>query len=102
MRRSIAIGLVLASFAGPVSAESHPSESHTRMSEGQYRHHIYRRRAASGVERIPVNSTALAPATQNWMSGPWFVPYPPGEGDADGLSRRPSDCNKGCIGGNPG
>ena len=26
----------------------------------------------------------------------------PGDGDDDGLSRDPDDCNKGCIGGNPG
>jgi hypothetical protein len=26
----------------------------------------------------------------------------PGDGDNDGLSRDPDDCNKGCIGGNPG
>jgi hypothetical protein len=32
-----------------------------------------------------------------------FSPYPhPGDGDSDGLSRNPDDCNKGCIGGNPG
>src|SRR6202021_802424 len=30
-------------------------------------------------------------------------PYPhPGDGDNDGLSRDPDDCNKGCIDGNPG
>jgi hypothetical protein len=96
MRRSIAVGLVLASFADPVLADSH-----TRL-EGPYRHHIYRRTASRGAERIAANSAALAPVTQNWMSGPWFVPYPPGKGHADGLSRRSRDCNKGCIGGNPG
>ena len=32
-----------------------------------------------------------------------FTPYPhTGEGDNDGLSRDPDDCNKGCIDGNPG
>jgi hypothetical protein len=32
-----------------------------------------------------------------------FRPYAnPGDGDDDGLSRDPDDCNKGCIGGNPG
>jgi hypothetical protein len=97
MRRSIAVGLVLASFAGPVLAESH-----TRVSEGQYRHHINRRSAAGGAERILLNPIAQAPATPHWMFSPMFVPYPPGVGDADGLSRRVRDCNKGCIGGNPG
>jgi len=32
-----------------------------------------------------------------------FTPYPhTGDGDNDGLSRDPDDCNKGCIDGNPG
>ena len=32
-----------------------------------------------------------------------FTPYPhTGDGDNDGLSRDPNDCNKGCIDGNPG
>jgi hypothetical protein len=32
-----------------------------------------------------------------------FKPYAhPGDGDNDGLSRDPDDCNKGCIDGNPG
>jgi hypothetical protein len=96
MRRLFAVGLVLTSFVSPVLAGSPIS------GEGQYRHHVYRRPAARGAERIAVNSTALAPVTQNWMTGPWFVPYPPGKGHADGLSRRSRDCNKGCIGGNPG
>ena len=30
----------------------------------------------------------------------WFgKPYPPGQGDVNGLSRNPNDCNMGCIGG---
>jgi hypothetical protein len=33
----------------------------------------------------------------------WGKPYAhPGDGDDDGLSRDPDDCNKGCIDGNPG
>ncbi len=31
-----------------------------------------------------------------------YGPYRNGQGDEDGLSRRINDCNKGCIGGNPG
>ena len=32
-----------------------------------------------------------------------FKPYAhPGDGDDDGLSRDPDECNKGCIDGNPG
>jgi hypothetical protein len=50
-----------------------------------------------------------APATTHKQSVPAAdsgnsaKPYAhPGDGDNDGLSRDPDDCNKGCIGGNPG
>jgi hypothetical protein len=42
---------------------------------------------------VPAPTTPLDPA---------FKPFPPGQGDSDGLSRDPDDCDKGCIGGNPG
>jgi hypothetical protein len=47
-----------------------------------------------------------APAAQNGnldrIRSP-LKPYPhSGDGDNDGLSRDPDDCNKGCIDGNPG
>jgi hypothetical protein len=46
-----------------------------------------------------------APAAENVPQGIHrpFTPYPhSGDGDNDGLSRDPDDCNKGCIDGNPG
>jgi hypothetical protein len=48
----------------------------------------------------------IAPAAENspqdTVHRP-FTPYPhTGDGDNDGLSRDPDDCNKGCIDGNPG
>ena len=33
-------------------------------------------------------------------SEPLLRPYPEGQGDTDGLSRNPDDCDRGCIGGN--
>jgi hypothetical protein len=53
-----------------------------------------------------VTHTAKAPTSQRQVpaakSG-WGKPYAhPGDGDDDGLSRDPDDCNKGCIDGNPG
>jgi hypothetical protein len=47
---------------------------------------------------------ATAPAPQAGAFGlalPHIAPYPDNQGDEDGLSRDPDDCNKGCIGGNP-
>jgi hypothetical protein len=76
--------------------------------------------AAAAVENAPVRhhrqherhhttqpaTSPPAPAAQNGnpdtIRSP-LTPYPhPGDGDNDGLSRDPDDCNKGCIGGNPG
>jgi len=69
-----------------------------------HHHHVYRHihRTTGPVEIVP-NASALAPAPhapQSWF--PYIAPYPPGQGDSDGLSRDINDCNKGCIGGNPG
>ena len=55
------------------------------------------------IRRRPLNIRARpsghrAPAVEE----PAFRPFRPGEGDTDGLSRDPDDCNMGCIGGNPG
>ncbi len=45
-----------------------------------------------------VNPFATPPRPLEW---PKIAPYPPGEGDTDGLSTNIDDCNKGCIGGQP-
>ena len=76
--------------------------------------------AAAAIENAPVRhhrhhhrhqttqpaTNSSAPAAQNGnldtIRSP-LKPYPhPGDGDNDGLSRDPDDCNKGCIDGNPG
>ena len=43
-----------------------------------------------------LNPFATPPRPLEW---PKIAPYPPGQGDTDGLSRNPDDCNKGCIDG---
>ncbi len=45
-----------------------------------------------------VNPFATPPRPLVW---PKIAPYPPGEGDTEGLSTNIDDCNKGCIGGQP-
>jgi hypothetical protein len=45
------------------------------------------------------------PAVQNHATppnGPALTPFRPGEGNTNGLSRDPENCDTGCIGGNPG
>ena len=51
----------------------------------------------AGAPQAPVAAT---PAPAAGQSG-FFKPYPPGQGDTDGLSRDPEDGDRGGIGGNP-
>jgi hypothetical protein len=69
-----------------------------------HHHHAYRHaRQIAPAEAIAPSATTRAP-----LLAPTPVrfratgPYPSGQGDEDGLSRHIGDCNKGCIGGNPG
>ena len=56
--------------------------------------------AAQPAKKPPV--PAVENSSQDTVHRP-FTPYPhTGDGDNDGLSRDPDDCNKGCIDGNPG
>jgi hypothetical protein len=56
--------------------------------------------ATQPAKKRPV--PAVQNSTQDTVHRP-FTPYPhTGDGDNDGLSRDPDDCNKGCIDGNPG
>ena len=57
------------------------------------RHHRHRHttQAPTSERRVPAAESG------------WGKPYAhPGDGDDDGLSRDPDDCNKGCIDGNSG
>jgi len=49
------------------------------------------------AEQAP-NGAAAPPFSWLTRFFPNVKPYPPGQGDADGLSRNIEDCNKGCIG----
>jgi hypothetical protein len=62
------------------------------------RHVLHAAPAPTSERRVP----AAESGSQNRFHSP-FTPYAhPGDGDNDGLSRDPDECNKGCIGGNPG
>ena len=64
---------------------------------------IHRHRAHARHAYAPFQTGRIAPRltpAQDFF--PHIAPYQPGQGDTDGLSRNPEDCNKGCIGGNPG
>jgi hypothetical protein len=84
------------SCAAVVSLSAAAGETSPRV-----RHHA--RHAPHHVSIVA--ASPLAPRTPNaapplsWLSQlfPNVKPYPPGTGDADGLSRNPDDCNKGCV-----
>ena len=86
---ALAVGVIL---AAPIAANAYDSATPT------YKHRVHADHAyrSTQTEKIEPGSTA-APSFF-----PTIAPYPPGQGDTDGLSRNPDDCNKGCIGGNPG
>jgi hypothetical protein len=60
-------------------------------------HHVRGLAGATLPQHAP-NTGALAPFSWLTQLFPNVKPYPPGQGDADGLSRNIDDCNKGCIG----
>ena len=83
--------LLSASLAASAQTGQPAVHRHHRV---HHHHHYVAARLPAPAE--PVES---APPQTNKM----FSPYAhPGDGDSDGLSRDPDDCNKGCIGGNPG
>ena len=89
---ALALGVIL---IGPTAKamEDAPVSHH-------HRHHHKGHAAPHAVETPSAQHRAPAAAEPN---GPSLKPYAhPGDGDNDGLSRDPDDCNKGCIGDNPG
>lgn len=97
MKKALAIGLGLAAaLALPALAADDAAL------KPLHHHHVYRHLHRSAeAPRVASTATAQAPAApQSWLQT-WFshvAPYPDDQGDADGLSRDPGDCNKGCIG----
>jgi hypothetical protein len=53
--------------------------------------------ASAPTQQAPHNA-AVGPFSWLTQLFPNVKPYPPGQGDTDGLSRNIDDCNKGCIG----
>jgi hypothetical protein len=82
---ALAVGVILAAPAYDGATPIYKHRVHA--------HHAYR---SIQTEKIERGST---PAPGFFLR---IAPYQPGQGDTVGLSRNPDDCNKGCIGGNPG
>ncbi len=99
MKRPIGLGIAFAIvLAAPALAgEAVDGKTHHR--------HAYRHMhgAALRLQAVAPNATAqVPPPGPAPIAFPAIAPYPNGQGDEDGLSRSINDCNKGCIGGNPG
>jgi hypothetical protein len=96
MKASFALAIAIVALAAPPTlAASGRDMTHPQVRYA--RHHV--RKPAPNEAVGP--SAAIAPMAPNSLP-PLFgvlpiAPYPPGQGDADGLSRNIDDCNKGCI-----
>ncbi|MGO9917165.1 MAG: hypothetical protein ACLQIB_21010 [Isosphaeraceae bacterium] len=88
---ALAFGAVLVT---PITADASGDAANSNQHHRVYHH-------AAKAEKIRPHSAAQVPREPALSLFPYFSPYPRGQGDTDGLSRRPDDCNKGCIGGNP-
>ncbi len=90
MKQASIIGLGIAAFlAFPALAQETKPLVKTVVHHHVY-HHLHR---AAQTAAVAPSATAVLPSFF-----PHIAPYPPGQGDTDGLSRDPNDCNKGCIG----
>jgi hypothetical protein len=99
MRLSAATALALGVIrAAPIAASAYVDATPI------HKHGFHAHRAYKAVQtgKVEPSSTARIPAEPAPSFFPHIAPYPPGQGDTDGLSRNPDVCNKGCIGGNPG
>jgi hypothetical protein len=96
MKASFALAIAIVALAGaPTLAAS--GRDMTRHQVRYARHHVRKpapnESVGPSVVIAPSAPTALPPLF-GWLH---IAPYPPGQGDADGLGRNVDDCNKGCI-----
>jgi hypothetical protein len=97
VKQTIAFGAALLCAAVSLSAavgEPYPPAAHVRH-QGREAHHVSRAVAPPTKQRP--NDAVVPPFSWLTRLFPGVKPYPPGQGDADGLSRNIEDCNKGCI-----
>lgn len=95
MKQRFVLGLALATAVAVPALAAQPNLAQIRHHHGLHSLHKAARSttAPAATAQVPSAAPALLPTV---------APYPNGQGDEDGLSRDINDCNKGCIGGNPG
>jgi len=100
MTRSLIFGIA---FAACAAAPAFALDSSDLARAIRHRHVYHHLSAPARPVGIAPNATAQVPAPMPAPAVfPAIAPYQNGQGDEDGLSRHINDCNKGCIGGNPG
>jgi hypothetical protein len=89
--------LVVAMCAVLAASTAWAAENAASRHHRHGRHVTHTAQAPTSERRVPAAESGSLNRFQP------FKPYAhPGEGDDDGLSRDPDECNKGCIDGNPG
>ncbi len=108
MKTSTTIALALAialsgSLAAYAQSEEPTIHHHTHFHHYYGPHHtVHHHFVAHESAPAPTAAAQRPEAVESPQANQMFRPYAqPGEGDDDGLSRDPDDCNKGCIGGAP-
>src|SRR6476646_8088061 len=89
----VCAGAVTASVTAETSAKSSRAIHHARSAPQHFSGSVVPTTATR-----PTNDPTVPPFSWLTRLFPNARPYPPGQGGADGLSRNPEDCNKGCIG----
>jgi hypothetical protein len=99
MKPIIALSVALA-YAS-TAASSAGAETSSTLSRARHHARHAPQLVSSAVAPTPTRQAPNEAAAQPfaWITSlfPSVKPYPPGQGDTDGLSRNTDDCNKGCI-----
>ncbi len=103
---ALALATALSGSPATDAQTEQPAASHRYHAHHYYppHHSVHHPYVAHGsvsapIARMPGEPIESGPSETNQI----FRPYAqPGEGDSNGLSSDPNDCNKGCIWGNPG
>jgi hypothetical protein len=99
MKASFAAVVAVVAWAA-IPALATASGSEATHHHFRYAHHHVRKPPAK--EAVPPSVATAPGATPSPpflqpLEGLGIAPFPPGQGDTDGLSRDAEDCNKGCI-----
>lgn len=99
MNCSVGLGFAFAIIlAAPALAGEGAVDATIR--HGHAHHHMH---GAARFQTMAPKATSQLPSPRRApVAFPAIAPYSNDHGDEDGLSRHIGDCNKGCIGGNPG